>query len=237
MKNIKNIKALIFDFGGTIDTDGIHWSEKFWEYYQKFNIPISKEQYEKAYRTGEPKVEKVIQKEDTFTKTLNTQVYFQFDYLFKNSILIKNKYENYIEIITNNCYNFVKEKITDFRKPLKYFSDKYSLALVSNFYGNITTVLSEFKIDKYFSSVIDSSEVGISKPDPEIFRIAINKLNTEPENCVVIGDSYFRDIQPAKSLGCKTIWLDGKSWSRPTDTKDADYIINSVTEIQKLLNN
>ncbi len=237
MNEINNIKAAIFDFGGTLDTDGIHWSERFWECYQKFNIPINKEQYEKAYRNAEPNVEQIISKNDSFKKTLNTQIYFQFKFLFDNKLLEKKQYEKFITEITNDCYNYVDGKISNLKNLLKYLSGNYSLALVSNFYGNINAVLKEFGINKYFDSVIDSSVVGINKPNPEIFRFAINELNVEPENCVIIGDSYSRDIQPAKLLGCSTIWLDGKSWSRPTDTKDADFIINSVMEIEELLSN
>ncbi|MBI3765652.1 MAG: hypothetical protein HY277_04010, partial [Ignavibacteriales bacterium] len=36
------MKAVLFDFGGTIDTDGVHWSEKFWEYYQQFGVGVEK---------------------------------------------------------------------------------------------------------------------------------------------------------------------------------------------------
>lgn len=237
MTKLNNITTIIFDFGGTIDTDGIHWSEMFWEIYHKFNIPITKQQYEEAYRNGEPKVEKEISKNDTFNKTLNTQIYYQFNYLFQNNILNDNQYYKYIELITTDCYNYVKYNIAKSTNILKLLANKYSLGLVSNFYGNIAAVLKEFYIDKYFSSVVDSSEVGITKPNPEIFSIAINELDAGPADCVVIGDSYPRDIQPAKLLGCKTIWLDGKSWSRPTDITDADFTINSLIEIKELLNN
>ncbi len=237
MKKLENIKSLIFDFGGTIDTDGIHWSEKFWECYQKFNIPINKKQYEEAYRKGEPNVEQALSVNDIFKKTLDTQIYFQFKFLFDNKLLDKKEYQNLIPKITDNCYNYVKEKTFNVKSLLKQLSDNYSMALVSNFYGNINAVLSEFEINNFFDSVIDSSEVEISKPNPKIFLLALNELKTAPESSVVIGDSYLRDIQPAKLLGCTTIWLDGKSWSRPTNTKSADYIINSIYDIKKLLLN
>ncbi len=235
MKKLANIKAILFDFGGTIDTDGIHWSEMFWECYQKHNIPITKIQYEEAYRNGEPNVDNAICKNDTFKKTLNTQIYFQFEYLFENNFLNRNKDSNYIDIITDECYKYAETKISEFRNDLEIFSNQFSMALVSNFYGNIAAVLKEFNIDIFFGSIVDSSKIGICKPDPEIFNYAIKKLNMKPANCVVIGDSYSRDIEPAKKLGCSTIWLDGKSWSRPSDTSCADFSINSVTEIKRLL--
>ena len=83
----------------------------------------------------------------------------------------------------------------------------------------------------YFETVIDSSEVGIRKPDPKIFQIAVDRLGVLPEEVIVIGDSYSRDIVPSKTIGCSTIWLDGKSWTRPSETSKADFVIHSIEEV------
>ena len=43
------IKGIIFDYGGTIDTNGIHWSEVIWQQYIAANVQISKEEFREAY--------------------------------------------------------------------------------------------------------------------------------------------------------------------------------------------
>lgn len=236
MKTLNNIKTVIFDFGGTLDTDGIHWSEMFWDSYQKFNIPIDKNTYSKAYRNAEPKVEKYVNESTNFNDTLHTQVLFQFQYLVANNLLPKAQWENEIEQIVNYCYNYTLSKIEISKTLLTSLINKYSLGLVSNFYGNVAAVLEELGINNLFKTIVDSSVVGISKPDPKIFSIAVENLNSDFSKTVIIGDSYSRDIEPAKKLGCYTIWLDGKSWSRTTDTSCADFTINSIVQIKELLN-
>jgi putative hydrolase of the HAD superfamily len=84
---------------------------------------------------------------------------------------------------------------------------------VSNFYGNIHTVLREFNIDGFFAEVIESAEVGIRKPDPRIWQMGIQALQRlsptplSPQDITIVGDSLEKDINPAKSLGCNTILI------------------------------
>ena len=81
------------------------------------------------------------------------------------------------------------------------------MVLVTNFYGNMNTVLAEFGIDHLFKDVIESAVVGVRKPDPAIFRLGVDALGLTPAETVMIGDSPDKDIIPAQSIGCKTVWL------------------------------
>ena len=44
---------MLFDFGGTIDSDGVHWSEKYWELYVRHKIDVPKQAYEKSFVESE----------------------------------------------------------------------------------------------------------------------------------------------------------------------------------------
>jgi HAD superfamily hydrolase (TIGR01549 family) len=52
-----------------------------------------------------------------------------------------------------------------------------------------------------------SFEMGVSKPDKEFFRQALDRLNVEPSEVVMIGDTYKNDILPAIELGMRTVWV------------------------------
>jgi putative hydrolase of the HAD superfamily len=223
------MEAVIFDFGGTLDTNGVHWSEKFWEIYQKFHIPVTKQDYEEGYVAAEKGMNDLVKKEDDMMKTLSNQVTLQMEYLHKFKKL--DEYHHSADAIINSCYLDVIETIKVTDSILRRLKSNYKLGIVSNFYGNLESVLKSLFIDHYFDAIIDSKIVNLSKPDPNIFQMALYWLNTNPEKAFVVGDSYDRDIQPAKKLGCKTIWLDGKSWSRPNETSDADIIINSINKL------
>ncbi|KAA6327081.1 Phosphoglycolate phosphatase [termite gut metagenome] len=59
----------------------------------------------------------------------------------------------------------------------------------------------------YITHVIDSTVVGLRKPNPAIWRMAIEASDCRPEEMLVVGDSIKNDIFPAQSLGCATAWL------------------------------
>jgi FMN phosphatase YigB (HAD superfamily) len=229
------MKAILFDFGGTLDTNGIHWSEKYWEVYCYFNVPVSKKQYEESYVYSEKILPGIIKPNYNYQATILKQIEIQLLFLEENKYLDGKTANVFSEKLTGKCYSDVLDTAGEAGKLLEQLSRQYKLGVVSNFYGNLDTVLQELSLLKYFNTVIDSSHTGIRKPDPQIFRMAVDKLNASATATTVIGDSYDRDIQPAKKLGCSTIWLDGKSWRRPQNTVDADVTIRSLYELPKYL--
>ncbi len=103
--------------------------------------------------------------------------------------------------------------------------------LVSNFYGNIESVLSDFNLLGYFRSIIESAVVGVRKPDPRIFSLGVEALGLKPSEVLVVGDSYKKDIVPAESIGCKVAWLKGKGWTADEDAVMHPAIIKSLAEL------
>ncbi|MEJ5350857.1 MAG: HAD family hydrolase [Melioribacteraceae bacterium] len=224
----------MFDFGGTLDTDGIHWSEKFFEVYNHFQIPVSKSSFREAFIYSEQTIINIIKPYFGLKQTLKTQITYHLEYLQKNNLLREDFLQKLNEL-TDYCYNSVIENIKITKEVLIRLSSEYLLGIISNFYGNIETVLEELTIKKIFTSIIDSAVVGIRKPDPKIFELALNKLDIRPNDAVMIGDSYNNDIVPAKSVGCKTIWINNKGWSVTQEIKSADIIIKSIMELQDVL--
>ncbi len=81
-----------------------------------------------------------------------------------------------------------------------------------------------------FAHTIVSEEVGINKPQPEIFRIALRLNGVTADEAVMIGDSYSSDIAGAKAAGIDQIWLhDG-----PTTDETATYIVSKLSDTLNL---
>ena len=57
-KNTSDIKGLILDFGGTIDTNGQHWGKMLWHSYQQEGMPVTEDAFREAYVHGERTLEK-----------------------------------------------------------------------------------------------------------------------------------------------------------------------------------
>jgi FMN phosphatase YigB (HAD superfamily) len=220
------MKAILFDFGGTIDTNGVHWSEKFWDYYQRYRVHVAKERFEKAFVTSEKELGSDDSlRQATFYATLLKQFNLQFAILG-----VKLSPDGVLKIV-NACYADVGRTIADAKKVLKELQGEYRMGVVSNFYGNLDVVCAEFGLDQFFEVRIDSVLVGMKKPDPGIFQTALDRLDVEPKDTFVVGDSYDRDIVPGRQLGCTTIWLQGKSWTAPPSTEAADFTIQKFEDI------
>ena len=221
------IKGILIDFGGTIDSDGIHWFNAFSDAYAMV-ADVPKELLWDAYVHTERTLGRnpIITPTDTFCKTLQTKIALQTEYLQSKGITITAQ-----DTILDNCYNKVVKHISTVSKPVL---ERLGLpmVLVTNFYGNMHTVLAEFGADHLFKDVVESGVVGVRKPDPEIFRLGVKALGLETAETVMIGDSPDKDIIPAQSIGCKTVWLQGKNRSEAQCTPDQT--ISSLSEIQRL---
>ena len=136
------------------------------------------------------------------------------------------------DALVKDLYNSVKTNIMAARKVLERLKKKHRIGLVTNFYGNMSIVLDEFGLSSLFETVTESAVVGVRKPDPQIFRLAVAALRERPENVVVVGDSYAKDILPAHGTGCKTVWLKGEGWTEDAPALCvADRIIKGLDEL------
>ena len=232
-------KGLLFDYGGTIDTNGHHWAEVLWEAYGEVQIFVTKAQFREAYIFGERALacQPLIRPEHNFKEVLSIKCRLQAEYLeekgFLTNLLDRDKIE---KEVAEFCYQFAKQTTAKAVKTVAEMSKKYPMALVSNFYGNIETVLQEFGLAEFFSVIIESAVVGVSKPDPAIFKLGVEALGFLPEECVVIGDSVSKDIVPAQSIGCQTIWINGKSWDDTENQHPAiENCIATIDNFEELL--
>lgn len=230
---MNTIKGIIFDYGGTIDTNGTHWAEVIREQYIKAGLTIDDKLFRETYVYGERALAKnpIIEPTDTFRILLEKKIAIHREYLNGTMSSIQEKN------IAQGCYQRVLGTIEKTRNVVESLSRRYPLVLVTNFYGNMPTVLKEFALEKYFITIVESSIVGIRKPDPALFAIGVEALSLPPTDVVVIGDSYRKDIFPAHTLGCHTVWIKGIGWEEeiPQPNAQPDAIIKSLEEITPLL--
>ena len=75
--------------------------------------------------------------------------------------------------------------------------------------------LDHFQLRPLIDFMIVSAGVGVAKPDPEIFRIALAKAGTLPEETVMVGDSWRSDVAGARSTGIRPVWFNRFHLARP----------------------
>ncbi|HEU4368243.1 MAG TPA: HAD-IA family hydrolase [Methylomirabilota bacterium] len=74
-------------------------------------------------------------------------------------------------------------------------------AVISNSNGAIRAILDGLGLTRHLDFVLDSSEVGVEKPDPRIFRSALERAGVRPEEAVYVGDLYSVDVLGAGTAG------------------------------------
>ncbi|MEX2554058.1 MAG: HAD-IA family hydrolase [Actinomycetota bacterium] len=84
----------------------------------------------------------------------------------------------------------------------------YALGIVSNFESWLTTLLERLGILPLMSVVVVSGDEGIEKPDPKIFRLALDRLDVSPERVTYVGDNPRIDVEPALALGMGAVLVD-----------------------------
>lgn len=108
---------------------------------------------------------------------------------------------DYIDVLPSNNHLF--EGVFEL---LDYLQPKYKLHIITNGFEEVQNLkLEKSGISKYFEEVITSESVGVKKPNPKVFKHALNTVNTFPENSIMIGDNLEADIIGALNCGIKSI--------------------------------
>jgi putative hydrolase of the HAD superfamily len=106
----------------------------------------------------------------------------------------------------------------------------YRLAVVSNWEPSLEQTLDRLGIRHYFEAVVTSSVEGIWKPDPALFRLALDRLQTPAETTVSIGDHLERDFASARHAGLQAVLLD-----RFNDHPEIQPRVRTLSELPALL--
>ena len=233
MNHIDNLKGVIFDYGGTIDSCGVHWSEVIWDGYCDAHVAVTKEQFRECYVFAERELAKVrhILPHHNFHDLLLIKMRIELGYLAGQGLLNADCIEHLAAKIALYCYRAARSSVEEARPVLEALYARYPMVLVSNFYGNVESVLADFDLRRYFRDIIESAVVGVRKPDPKIFQLGVDALGLKPEEVLVIGDSYKKDIVPAESIGCHVAWIKGKGWTADEDAQMHPNIIKNLREI------
>jgi len=105
------------------------------------------------------------------------------------------------------------------------------LGVVSNFEDWLERLLQSLGLARFFDVRVISGSEGVEKPDPAIFRLALDRAGASAPEAAYVGDSPFFDIEPAEALGMEAVLLDRRG--RYPDHRGLR--ITSLTELPALL--
>jgi haloacid dehalogenase superfamily, subfamily IA, variant 3 with third motif having DD or ED/haloacid dehalogenase superfamily, subfamily IA, variant 1 with third motif having Dx(3-4)D or Dx(3-4)E len=100
--------------------------------------------------------------------------------------------------------------------------------------SNTEAILTCFDLDRFsvlltVGTIVLSSDVGVRKPDPQIFHLALERLHAEPASAVFIGNDWAEDIVGARRIGLRAIYLHERACDCATVATKADGAVLHVT--------
>jgi putative hydrolase of the HAD superfamily len=230
------IKAVIFDFGQTLvdSADGFRTAEKQAQnnLFAKLGLTI-REDFLTIYR----RLRKEFHERSDFSRnSLWREVLYYYCVAPETGQLEKWETE---------YWETVKARTTIFpetEEVLESLSGRYEVALITNTQGQKTTGthrISLFpELEKFFRVIIVAGENGIAaKPDPEPFRLCLEKLNLAAGQAVYVGDDYRIDICGARGAGLHPVWLKHDSVRRNwPSVKNSVPVITNLKQLLELDN-
>ncbi|TRO60753.1 HAD family phosphatase [Candidatus Bathyarchaeota archaeon] len=211
--SILQVRAIIFDLDGTlIDSYQAH-VESFLRALSRFGLTIENKEIHRRF--GKPA--KQIIKE----------------------ILPENQHRHIDEIVRYKRLEFIEtsknmQVFDGVETLLKHLKDKgfRTCLATSADRPSVIRVLNKFDLENYFDMVISSNDVKEAKPNPEMFIQASKRLEVEPKNCLVIGDSPF-DVIAAKKAKMNVIIVDNNPFQK---TEILSHKVPIVSNINQLTN-
>ena len=219
--------AVLFDFGGTLDSDGIPWKERFYPLYVEEGIEWDFQTFAGFFHASDDSLNEETLGDIGYKATLLEQVERVLRAGNRSNDLLAHRISD----------RFCQESLSCLARNktlLEELSKRYRLGIVSNFYGNLEFLCEEIGYRKLFDTIIDSARVGVSKPQPAIFRAAVEKLGCLPEQVLFVGDNPLRDMAPAKALAMPHVWLNTLHPERQACCED-DHVIRSLLELREIL--
>jgi len=232
------IKAILFDFGGTLDADGQAWKERFHAAYRDQGLDLDAAAFARRYYAADDPLIGAIPRTTGFDDTVGR--------------LVANLEAGLGGADPERGRRVADRFIADSRAALARaatalvgLARRHEIGVVSNFYGNLDAVCRDTGIAPYLSVAVDSAILGEEKPSPGIFRAAIEALGVRAGDCVYVGDSLRRDRTGARNIGMPFIWVASPKARRqaglapddryPDDWNPDDRVVASVAEVEGLL--
>jgi len=205
------IETLLFDFGGTLDADGVAWKERFHTLYRAEGLGIAADAFAPIFFAADDPLVGSLSSTAGLSETVTALATNLEAELTRRGAGTEDtgavNEQNRGQRVASRFLFEASAAFTRNRPILEALKARYRLGIVSNFYGNLEAVCRSAAIAPLFGVMVDSQCVGAEKPDPAIFHVALETLRATPETTVFVGDSLRRDREGARRMGMRFIWI------------------------------
>jgi len=218
-------RAVLLDFGGTLDADGVTWKDRMRGLYAEAGLSVPAPAFDRAFYAADDALVGRVPASLGLAGTARRLTAGLHEAL---GLAPDARAEDIAQ-------RFAREALARARsraRLLTRLAGRYRLAIVSNFYGNLVAVCEEAGLRECMGAILDSETVGCAKPDPQIFRAALDALQVAPAEALFVGDSLPRDMRGARAVGMPHLWL-APAGGAPCCPDDR--VVTTLDEIEALL--
>jgi putative hydrolase of the HAD superfamily len=220
------VHAVLFDMGGTLDGDGLHWLDRFAALYADEGVSVGRDEMRAAFDDAERRaaVDEAIATAH-LDEMIDQHVAWQLSHLGLAASELRR------QLADKFAASMRAAAIENARVLADLSARGLKLGVVSNGCGNVDVLCRDLGYASYLSVIVDSRRVGLFKPDPAIFIYAAAKLALPPSSVLMVGDSFDRDVRPARSAGLSTAWLEGRTPRECPDPALVDVRLRRLSEL------
>ena len=223
-----DLAVVLFDLGGTLDAAGVPWKERVFHLYRSEGLVVDREEFDRIFYRADDAIVGAVPAAVSFRETVRRLV---------DGVSAGLKIDDE-RLSARVAARFVDRAMTCARANARVLADlagRYRLGIVSNFYGNLATVCEDLGLRSHLDVMVDSTDLGWTKPDPRLFRHALGALGVEASRAAFVGDSLPRDMAGARATGMPHIWLAGSALPRPSGCCPGDRVIAGIEDLRGLL--
>jgi HAD superfamily hydrolase (TIGR01509 family) len=193
--------AVFFDFGGTLDADGVPAGVRFHRAYLGSGGSLAYGTFAPLFRATD---RRLAQLPGIRTAGFRASVFAQAALIHE---IVPDAADVDRVALAAEFHEEAVAAAARNRPVLERLASTLRLGVVANGAGNLAVWLAELGLDHVFSVVVDSTVVGVEKPDARIFTAALTALGVEADAAWMVGDDPEADIRAAATLGLKTCWI------------------------------
>jgi len=218
------LRGLAFDLGGTLDADGESWASRFRGHWRALGIEAEEAGADAALEAGE---RAVLDHPGAAELALEPMVLLHVE----AQLACLGLEDRTLRDALVQGFAAETDRTLRARRPLlAALAERLPLAVVSNGCGNTRVLVEEAGLGDLFRVVVDSSDVGVWKPDPGILEAVLRGLAVPADSIAVVGDRVDRDADAARAAGMRAVWVtaDGEPPAGDPRLERVDAVIASV---------
>jgi putative hydrolase of the HAD superfamily len=206
----QTIETVLFDFGGTLDADGVAWKERFYALYESDGLVMTAGAFAPAFYAADDALIGALAPTAGLQETVSAlAANLEAELAARRFAIghVASADSKRARRVAGEFLSRASAILARNRLALAALSQRYRLGVVSNFYGNLEAVCDGAGLAPLFGAMIDSQRLGVQKPDPAIFHAALDALHATPDTTLYVGDSLRRDGEGARRAGLAFVWI------------------------------